>query len=237
VGVERLQPLRAFAIAASAGVLCLAGVLAASAQKGPSYTVEEVIEAFSRQGFALAEAGQVPGGGSQSITAVFSPGSTEGTGTFLFPAEQDFYVLVARNDSIARTFLEPLRKHPGGPGTLDTRRRNVVVSSDASLTDTGLQWSVQQRIRVAMDSLGWDGRSFVEAFDKVELGMSEAEVFDLLGRPVEQLGPGGAYPPPLEGTPTRIWYYGPNVTYRGAKDPIWAVGFRDGRVLLLHTPD
>jgi hypothetical protein len=217
-------------------VLCLGVVLAAASEKGPRHTAEEVIEAFSRQGFALAELGRVPEGGGQTITAVFSPWSYETIGTFLFPTEQDFYVFVARNDALASSFFEPLAQAGGGPGTFDLLRGNVVVSSDASLTDTGLHWDQRQRIRVALDSLAFDERSFDEAFDQVEVGMSEARVLELLGRPVEQLGPGGTYPPPLEGTPTRIWYYG-SVTDKGSQEPLWSVGFRDGRVLLLKTPE
>ena len=86
-------------------------------------------------------------------------------------------------------------------------------------------------------ALSDDERSFEQAFDRIEVGMPEAEVLELLGAPVEALGPGGAYPPPLEGTPTRSWYYGPNVTWHESQEPLWSVGFRDGKVLLLKTAE
>jgi hypothetical protein len=85
-------------------------------------------------------------------------------------------------------------------------------------------------------------RLFGEKFEQVKVGMSEAQVRDLLGEPTEQLGEGGAYPPPLEGVPTKVWYYAPNITPpnvnpRELLEPFWSVGFRNGRVLLLKTPD
>jgi hypothetical protein len=78
---------------------------------------------------------------------------------------------------------------------------------------------------------------FEEEFEQVKIGMSEGQVHEILGTPYKQLGPGGEYPPPLEGTPTRIWFYGPNLTPEESPDPVWSVGFRNGRVLLLETPE
>jgi hypothetical protein len=137
--------------------LGLGVVLAAVSDKGASYTAEEVVEAFSRHGFALAEPGRVAEDDArpdhQTIRAVFAPSADTRVDIFLFPPEQDFYVFVARNDAFASEFFEPLAEHGGGPGTFDLLRGNVVVSSDASLTQAGLSRDQRRRIRAAVDSL------------------------------------------------------------------------------------
>lgn len=62
-----------------------------------------------------------------------------GVGEFFFPSpEQNFYVYVAGKDLRAEQFFAPLAEAGRGPGVFDMLQGNVVVSSDASLTENGI---------------------------------------------------------------------------------------------------
>jgi hypothetical protein len=129
-------------------VLALGVVLAAS-RGDASYTRDEVVQAFAQEGYALAE---LDGGGWTG----YAPFADRAEGTFLFPGSQGqgpFYVFVARNDMLARQFFAPLAAAGGGPRVFDLLRGNVVVSSDASLSDTGLTSDERRRISAAMERL------------------------------------------------------------------------------------
>jgi hypothetical protein len=117
-----------------------------------SYTREEVVEAFARQEWAL---GQLEGGG----WTAYAPFADPAGGSFLFPepiAEAPFYVFVARTDQQAEEFFAPLARAGGGPRVFDMLQGNVVVNSDASLTDVGLTTDERRRIRAALQDLSDD---------------------------------------------------------------------------------
>jgi hypothetical protein len=65
-------------------------------------------------------------------------------------------VFVARNDLQAQAFFAPLAQAGGGSGVFDMLQGNLVVSSDASLTDVGLTNDERLRIRAAMQFLAED---------------------------------------------------------------------------------
>jgi hypothetical protein len=205
--------------------------LAFGSEKGSArYTTEQVRDAFAEQGFTLTQ----PDSAAYGWTA-YAPVAN---GAFLLPRDDrgPFYVFVASSNAAARLFyrdLVPEGEPREADGSFQLVRGNVVVA-DVSLPFSHPQ---RDRVRTAVNSLPWDERSFREAFEQVEVGMAEEGVLELLGTPFEELGPGGALGPPLEGTPTRIWYYGPSLTSDGGREPLWSVGFRRGRVLLLNTPE
>ena len=123
------------AVLASVVVLVVSVVLAAS--RGASYTQDEVLRAFARQGFMLinarsaAEEGR-PAGWTPYGGVVWPTG----VGEVFFPTpEQNFFVYVAGNDLQAEQFFAPLAEAGVEPGVFDLLQGNVVVSSDASLTE------------------------------------------------------------------------------------------------------
>jgi len=133
------------ALLASLIVLVVATAIAAT-RGGVSYAKDDVIDAFSKQDYAL---GEIEGGR-------WTRGAPRGPGTFLFPKPIDtapFYVFVAPNDLLARQFFAPLAQAGGGPGVFDLLQGNIVVSSDASLTETGLTRDERHRIQAAMSLL------------------------------------------------------------------------------------
>ena len=73
---------------------------------------------------------------------------------------------------------------------------------------------------------------------KVRIGMTQAEVEQILGEPFMRLGPGGTLPPPADdaGIPTEYWYYGPNLTEEASRPPVWTVSFYDGKVIAVESP-
>jgi hypothetical protein len=81
-------------------------------------------------------------------------------GVFLFPLPVEqaaFYVFVGQSDASGRRFVAQLAPEDGKPvpndGSFDVLSGNVVVSSDGSLTDTGLSKDQRRRINDAIDSL------------------------------------------------------------------------------------
>lgn len=137
--------LRTLAVLASAVILVVAAVVAA-ARNDASYTLDEVIDAFKQQGYTLIQPPANSG----------NPLRDRPEGTFLFPEpamEAPFYVFVARNDLFANQFFAPLAKAGGGPEVFDALKGDVVVSSDASLTDVGLRQDQRRRIQAALQLL------------------------------------------------------------------------------------
>jgi hypothetical protein len=87
------------------------------------------------------------------VKLIVTPLANRPEGTFFVPPSGDFYVFVARTDDFATEFFEPLRQAGGGPGTYDRRLGSVVVSSHASLTDSGRSAEQRRRIGTALDLL------------------------------------------------------------------------------------
>lgn len=143
--------VRVLVIALSALVLAGAAVTAGLGRDTRSYSTDDVLRAFTQQDFVLVEPPRYvndPKGG-----VIVSPLVGRNVGTFYFPKAGDFYVFVAESDGYAKEFFKPLEQAGGGPRVFDLHQGNVVVSSDASLTERGLTRRQRQRIRAAMASL------------------------------------------------------------------------------------
>jgi hypothetical protein len=148
---------RPLLIAMSVAALAV-GVVVAATRGDASYTPKTVVQAFAENGFALHEI--PPGGESGSGWTGYAPLPLTAHGRFIFPkpgGRGPFYVFIAQNDEGAREFFAPLAEAADGPGVLFLREGNVVVSSDASLTDTGLTADERRRIEAAMRQLDETG--------------------------------------------------------------------------------
>jgi hypothetical protein len=116
-------------------VLALALLIVALAGCGgedASYTTEEVIEAFQRQGITL------------------TVGERRDEGDILAPQGLMFVVLVATEEAADEQWDAYLAQ--SDPRSFDARERNVLVVSDNGDTDPRLR----RRIRAALDSLPRD---------------------------------------------------------------------------------
>jgi hypothetical protein len=123
------------------------GLVLAGGGRAASYSQDEVVREFARQGFTLRSAAEDAG------WAGYAP-LRAGVGELLFARpEGNFYVYVAGDDLRAQQFFTPLEKSGGGAGVFDALQGNVVVSSDASLTDVGLTKDERRRIRAALRAL------------------------------------------------------------------------------------
>jgi len=136
--------MRAVIVIVSAAIFIVSASVAAT-RGGASYTLDGVRAAFEQQQYMLVSPPV-----DESNTFAPYAGST-----FLFPEpyrKAPFYVLVARNDLLARRFFAPLATagFRDGPRVFDALQGNVVVSSDASLTDVGLTADERRRIRAAL---------------------------------------------------------------------------------------
>ena len=131
-------------VLAAAALLIVAIVAAGSSRKAaPPYEPDDVVRAFAAQGFALAEPAPELGWGDP-------------TGAMLLTrpiASARFLVFVARHEAVAETFFMQLTQSGRTPDAFDVIRKNVVVSSDASFTENGLNQDEKRRIRAAMNSL------------------------------------------------------------------------------------
>ena len=149
--------VRPLLVAMSVVVLAV-GVAVAATRGDASYAPEEVLRAFAENGFTLSDMG--PDGESSSGWTGYAPLPSTAHGRFFTPepgGEGPFYVFVAQNDVGAREFFAPLAQAGNGAGVLDLREGNVVVSSDASLTETGLTADERRRIEAAMRQLDETG--------------------------------------------------------------------------------
>jgi hypothetical protein len=175
--------LRRLLIAASAVALVVAAVLAATdSRNGPPFTRDEVVRAFARQGFDLAEP-DFTSTGASGWTG-YAPMGSRSEGTLLFmrpPKKAEFYVFVASSTALAKRYFEPLVRLGGTPDTFDLRRGNVIVSSDSSFTENGLSQVKRARIRDAMNELGTSPPPS-EVF-AVRKGMTKQEVRLVSGTP------------------------------------------------------
>ncbi len=137
---------RAVIVIVSAAIFIVA-VSVAATRGGASYTLDEVRTAFEQQQYTLV---------SPPVDES-NPFAPYAGSTFLFPEpyrKAPFYVLVARNDQLAQEFFAPLAAAGGGQRVFDALHGNVVVSSDASLTEVGLTAGERRRIRAALALLG-----------------------------------------------------------------------------------
>jgi hypothetical protein len=134
------------------------GVAVAATRGDASYTPEQALRAFAQSGFTLSEL--APAGKSSAGWTGYTPLRSAAHGRFFTPepdGEGPFYVFIARSDQRAREFFAPLAQTGGGPGVLDLLEGNVVVSSDFSLTETGLTTDQRRRIEAAMQQLDETG--------------------------------------------------------------------------------
>lgn len=149
--------IRSFLIGISVVALAV-GIVGAATRESTSYTPETVIRAFVENGFTLSEF--PPTGMSATGWTGYAPFADTSHGTFFLPESDGgprFYVFVAANDDRAREFFAPLAEAGGGPGVVDLLQGNVVVSSDASLADTGLTADERRRIEAALRRLDGTG--------------------------------------------------------------------------------
>jgi hypothetical protein len=135
----------------AAAIVLIVAAVAAGISRNPASTYErdDVVHAFAGQGYALAEPVRDLGWTGYGPLAGMD-------GILLFPrpiASAPFYVFVARQDATARTFFKQLAQLGRSTDAFDLIRGNVLVSSDASFTESGLSKNQKQRIRAAMNSL------------------------------------------------------------------------------------
>jgi hypothetical protein len=130
------------------------GVVGAATSESASFAPDTVVRTFAENGFTLREFS--PEGPSSTGWTGYGPLVVTSHGRLFFPESVGgprFYVFVAANDDRAHELFAPLADVGGGPEVFDRLQGNVVVRSDASLAETGLNADERRRIDAALRDL------------------------------------------------------------------------------------